>query len=364
MHRRDFAKLSALTLAATRLPSLQAQLPLPTTRPIGFAAVGLGIISGIFSQALAQSTQAKLTAVVTGHPSEKGEAYRKLYNLPGSAVYTYDTYNTLRENPAVDAVYIGLPNSMHCDFTVRAAEAGKHVLCEKPMAISSAECRRMIDACRSANVHLMIAYRLWYDPLVERARSLVQSGAIGKLQSFAGAFLGQQPTGAWRLNRALAGGGSVFDLGIYPLNTIRYITGETPSAYTAVVSTREPGPRFAQVEQSIEWTMKYPSGIIASCRSSYGASGESRLEINGDRGWLLISPAYGYDGLRLTGQLTNHTSVDEPSPGKIPYQFVLEADHLANCIRNHKTPKTPGELGLADLESIEAIYKAAGTPVA
>jgi predicted dehydrogenase len=363
MDRRSFAKLSALTLAATRLPAEALAQP-PAPKPIGYAAVGLGTISDIFSQALAQSTKAKLTAVVTGHPDEKGQAYRKKYNLPDHSIYTYDTYNTLRDNPAVDAVYIGLPNSMHCDFTVRAAEAGKHVLCEKPMAISSAECRRMIDACRAHNVHLMIAYRLWYDPIVERLRTLSNNGSIGQVQSFAGAFIGQQRAGAWRLKRALAGGGSVFDLGIYSLNAIRYITGEAPSAYTAVVSTREPGPRFAQVEQSIEWTMKFPSGIIASCRSSYGADGPSRLEVNGDKGWLLLEPAYNYDGLRLTGHLADRTSINELSPGKMPYQFVFEADELADCIRNNRTPKTPGELGLADLESIEAIYKAAGTPVA
>ncbi len=360
MHRRDFAKLSALALAATRLPAQSAE---PKAKPIGFAAVGLGTISGIFSQGLLKADDAKLTAVVTGHPDTKGKAYTAQYDLAPGSVYTYDTYNTLRDNPAVDAVYIGLPNSMHMEYTVRAAEAGKHVLCEKPMAISSAECRRMIDACHAHKVHLMIAYRLWYDPTVARALELVKSGAIGQVQSFAGAFIGQQPTGAWRLNKALAGGGSIFDLGIYPLNAIRYIIGEDPSAYTAVVSTREKGPRFAEVEESVEWTMKFPSGIIASCRSSYGADGESRLEINGSRGFLVIAPAYGYDGMKLTGRIADDI-IDYTATGRIPFQFTLEADHFADCIRKNKTPKTPGELGLADLESIEAIYKAAGAPLA
>jgi predicted dehydrogenase len=361
MDRRHFAKLSALALAATQLPA-RAQEP-STEAPIGFAAVGLGTICGIFSQSLLASHQARLTAVVTGHPDTKGKAYAAQYNLTPNSIYTYDTYNTLRDNKAVDAVYIGLPNSMHCDYTIRAAEAGKHVLCEKPMAISSAECQRMIDACRAANVHLMIAYRIWYDPTFALVAQLIRSGELGELESFQGQFIGQQSTGAWRLNKALAGGGSLFDLGIYPLNAIRYLTAEDPTAYTCVTATREPGPRFAEVEQSVEFTLKFPSGIIASCSSSYGGAGQSRLEIHGDKGWLRVEPAFSYDGLRVTGRTPTNT-IDLTANGKQPFQFTLEADHFAHCIRTNTAPQTPGELGLKDLLSIEALYQAAGHPVA
>jgi predicted dehydrogenase len=361
MNRRDFARVSALALAATRLP---AQASAPEPKPIGFAAVGLGQISEIFCRGLVTARDAKLTAVVTGHPADKGKHYTELYDLAPHSIYTYDTYAKLRDNHAVDAVYIGLPNSMHCDYTVRAAEAGKHVLCEKPMAISSAECRRMIDACRAANVRLMIAYRLWYDPTVAQAAAFIKSGALGEIQSFQGAFIGNMRPNQWRLDKAFAGGGSIFDLGIYPLNAIRLLSGENPSAYTAVVSTRDKtSGKFATMEQSIEWTMKFPSGIIASCRSSYGANAQDRLEINGDKGYLVLSPAYGYDGMKLTGRTADDT-IDVVATGKMPFQFTLEADHMADCIRTNKTPKTSGELGLADLESIEAIYKAAGAPLA
>lgn len=370
MDRRDFARLSALTLAASCLtgsssaepPSVE-QVSSSPIKPVGFAPVGLGTISDIFMQGLVTAHHARLAAVVTGHPMEKGKHYASLYNLQPDAIYTYNTYAKLRDNPEVDAVYIGLPNSMHCDYTVRAAEAGKHVLCEKPMAISSAECRRMIDACRAANVKLMIAYRIWYDPTFERVLQIVKSGALGEIQSFQGQFIGQQPTGAWRLSKTLGGGGSLFDLGIYPLNAIRYLSGENPNAYTAVVSTREKGPRFAEVEQSVEFTLKFPSGIIASCGSSYGAEGQARLEIRGARGTLNITSAFNYDGIQVTGRLPDDM-VEFAATGKVPFQFTLEADHFAGCVRNNATPKTPGELGLADLESIEALYKAAGTPVA
>jgi predicted dehydrogenase len=168
---------------------------------------------------------------------------------------------------------------MHCEYTVRAAQAAKHVLCEKPMAISSAECRKMIDACRQAKVKLMIAYRVQYDPTWIQAIEIIRSGKIGQLESFQGGFYGQQPVGAWRLTKKLGGGGALMDMGIYPLNAIRHITGEEPTDFTAIISTREHSDRFTEVEQSMEWTMKFPSGMIASCGCSYGQRGPSFLNI-------------------------------------------------------------------------------------
>jgi predicted dehydrogenase len=267
MNRRQFTKASALAFAASRLPSV-AQQP-AGERPIGFAAVGLGSISDTFMRACATSQSAKITALVTGHPKEKGSRYAAMYGIPSSSIYTYEQYDRLAENKQVDAVYIGLPNSMHCEYTVRAARMGKHVLCEKPMAISSAESRTMIQECHAAKVKLMIAYRVHYDPTWQQAMQIIESGGIGDIQSFQGGFFNQQPAGAWRLSRELGGGGSVLDLGIYPLNAVRHITREEPSSYTAIVSTRDFSGRFAEVEQSVEWTMKLPSGIIASCGCSY-----------------------------------------------------------------------------------------------
>jgi predicted dehydrogenase len=358
LNRRRFTQLSAMALAATQLPAQT-----PSANRVGFAAVGLGTISDIFMTACSQSQSAKMTGLVTGHPAEKGAHYAAQYNVPSKSIYTYDTFDTIRDNPDIEAVYIGLPNSMHCDYTVRAAEAGKHVLCEKPMAISSTECRRMIDACRKANVKLMIAYRIHYDPTFARVADLIHSGAIGQVQGYDGAFPGNFTPGQWRLNRKLAGGGSLFDLGIYPLNTIRFLTVEEPASYAAMVATRDTSGRFAEMEQSIAWTMKFPSGILASCSSSYGQSGENFLRVRGDKGWLQVLSAYSYDGLRLTGK-TLQGSIDEPATGKKPFQFVLEADHFASCVRNNTPPRTPGEEGLKDLLAIEAVYKSAGTPVA
>jgi predicted dehydrogenase len=363
MNRRDFSKLSALGFAWTSLP-LFAQNLASSQKPVAYAAIGLGRISDIFMRACAQSQTAKVTALVTGHPDTKGVKYGGMYGIPKASIYTYETFDRILENKDVDAVYVGLPNSMHCEYTVRAAQAGKHVLCEKPMAISSAECRKMIDACREAKVKLMIAYRVQYDPTWGQTFQMIKSGAIGELESFQGGFYAQEPGGEWRLNRKLAGGGALMDLGIYPLNAIRHIAGEEPAEFTAIVSTRDHSGRFAEVEQSMEWTMKFPSGIIASCGCSYGARGPSYLSIHGEKGVLDMDQAWNYDGMHLRGQNASGQPIDLQSTGKLPFGFVLEAEHFADCIRSNKEAESPGEEGLKDMVAIEAIYKAAGAPIA
>jgi predicted dehydrogenase len=370
LSRRQFTALSALTFAASRLPAQKPAASVtgaPTlAKPVGFAPVGLGDISEIFMKACARTPNANITGLVTGHPAEKGTKYAAMYNVPQSSIYTYETYDKIRDNAAIEAVYIGLPNSMHCEYTIRAAEAGKHVLCEKPMAISSAECRKMIDACKRANVKLMIGYRVHYDPTFRQIQKMLQDGEIGDVIGFQGGFYGQKKTGEWRLNRALAGGGSLLDLGIYPLNAIRWLCAEEPAEFRAMVSTMEKGPRFAQVEQTVEWVMKFPSGILANCGSSYGMDGPAFLQIDGAKGRIHIEPAFFYGDVKYT--FTGHTRNGDVSGG-FPVtgqydQFTAEADHFAACIRDNKTPDTPGEEGLADMLAIEAIYKAAGTPIA
>jgi len=364
MDRRDFTKLSTLALASTQLPRAIAQDAAPAKKPVGFAAVGLGSISTAFMEACASSTSVKMTALVTGHPETKGAHFSELYGIPKSSIYTYETYEKIRDNPEVDAVYIGLPNSMHCEYTVRAAAMGKHVLCEKPMAISGAECRTMVDACRKADRRLMIAYRLQYDPTWQKAYDLIRSGAIGTVQSYRGNFLQSQVLGQWRLTRQYGGGGSVFDVGIYVLNSIRYLAQEEPVDFTAVLSTRDrDDPRFKEVEQSVEWTMKFPSGIIASCGSSYGQLGPAYLSAHGDKGYIVMNSAFSGGGIHLTGN-GGGQSFNELGTGQGHFQLRLEGEHMAECIRNNTQPKSPGEEGMKDVVAIESIYKAAGAPIA
>jgi predicted dehydrogenase len=363
LNRRRFTQLSALTLAATQLPARAQQ-----QRKLGIAPVGLGSIAEVFMRAVSVSHGAKLTGLVTGHPAEKGTKFGAQYAIPATSVYTYETYNNIRDNPAIDAVYIALPNSMHCEYTVRAAQAGKHVFCEKPMAISSAECQKMIDACRHANVKLMIGYRLHYDPVFRKVRGLARSGAFGRIESIQAGYYGMKAKQQWRFERALSGGGSLMDLGIYPLNTIRWITGEEASAYRAFAATIDippADPRFTEVEETIDWQMKFPSGILASAGSSYGQSGPKFLQINGSTGNVRIEPAFSYGdvtylykGETANGEISGSGDVLNPD------QFVSEVEHFSACVLDNKQPDTPGEEGLADLLAIEAIYKAAGTPIA
>jgi predicted dehydrogenase len=361
MNRRTFTRISGLALAGSYLAA-DAQVAAPA-KPIGYAAIGLGSISDIFMRACQSSHSAKITALVTGHPQDKGASYAAKYGIPATSIYTYETFDRIRENKDVDAVYVGLPNSMHCEYTERAAAADKHVLCEKPMAISSEECRRMIKACRDAKVKLMIAYRVQLDPTWGHAQELIEAGGLGEIQSFQGGFYNQQKAGVWRLDRKLAGGGPIMDLGIYPLNAIRHLTGEEPASFTATMATRDHGGRFTQMEQSMAWTMKFPSGIIASCACSYGQSSPGSLRIIGDKGYLDLDPAFLYDGVHLRGD-AGGKPVDVLGTGKVPFQFTLEADHFADCIRNNKQPMATGEEGLKDLLAIEAIYRAVGAPIA
>ena len=358
LSRRTFARLFALAAAAQSLPSFAEE-----QKPVRFAAVGLGVISDIFMKACCQSTKCKVTGLVSGHVAAKASKYKAMYGIAQSSIYNYAGFDQIAHDPNVDAVYIGRPNSMHAEYVIRAAKAGKHVLCEKPMAISSAECQAMIDACKKANVKLMIAYRVHYDPIWIKVRELARSGAIGEVQGFQGGFYGQRQAGEWRLDRKLSGGGSLMDLGIYPLNAIRWITGEEPASVTAQVATKIPGRRFATVEESVEFAMKMPSGVMASAGSSYGVKGDNYLSIYGTDGHLRVGPAYGYQGVRITGG-TKAGPLDETSTGVMPYQFTLEADHFADCIRNNTEPTTGGDEGLRDLVAMEAIYRAAGAPIA
>ncbi|QHN02837.1 Gfo/Idh/MocA family oxidoreductase [Granulicella sp. WH15] len=361
MNRRDFTRLSSIALAASHLPALAQS---NTQKPIGYAAIGLGTISDTFMRACVQAKYAKITALVTGHPDTKGVKYAEMYGIPKSSIYTYETFDRIRDNKAVDAVYVGLPNSMHAEYTERAAQAGKHVLCEKPMAISAAECRRMIEACRRANVKLMIAYRCPHDPTHLEAQRILQSGTLGKLQAFESANGFNAPTTPfWRLNKKLAGGGPLMDMGIYSLNAIRFFAQEDPVEFTAVTSTMDHTTgRFAEVEQTMNWTMKFPSGVLATCATAYGANMGGFLRIHGDRDSLEISPAFAYNSNHLhdLGRL----GIDLTSPPEQVTHFVIEADHFSHCIRTNTVPKTPGEEGLKDMLAIEAIYKAAGHPIA
>ena len=369
LSRRDFTKLSALGLAAQFSPTLLAppllaQSPPPATgRQVGYCIIGLGRIAGHFMDGIQNSPGSKVTALVSGHP-DKAERIAKQYGVPKTSIYNYENMDAMRDNKTIDAVYVALPNSMHAEYTIRSAKAGKHVLCEKPMATSVADAKSMIDACNAASVKLMIAYRCHYETTNLAAVKLIRDGAIGKLQTIQSAFGFNADPKEWRLQKPLAGGGPLMDVGIYSLNATRYLTGEEPEHFSAFTYSDPSDARFKTVEENLSWVTKFPSGVVASCSTSYGTNMEGYFRAYGSKGWLEVNPAFGYQGLRLTAQYEDaagkEVKLDQPNPELDPIHFQKEASHFSECIQLNRTPKTPGEEGLRDMQYIQQIYKSAG----
>ncbi|MDR3727718.1 MAG: Gfo/Idh/MocA family oxidoreductase [Terracidiphilus sp.] len=356
--RRDFAKLGMLGLAARFAPALNAQAP---ARKTGYCVIGLGRIASHFMPGVLNTTNSRITALVSAH-REKAERIAIQYGVPQSSIYNYDNFDEIARNPAIDAVYVALPNSMHAEYTLRAAKAGKHVLCEKPMSTNVAEAERMIAACKAANVKLMIAYRCHYEPTNLKAIKLIRDGALGQVQAIESAFGFNIGKGEWRIDKKLAGGGPLFDVGIYSLNACRYLTGEEPHHIAAFASTIDRDGRFNEVEENVAWTMKFPSGILASCSTTYGAGMEGFYRVHGSKGWLEVDQAFSYSGLRLRAEFSG-TKLDELNPARDPSHFQAEAEHFSHCIQNGLEAKSPGEEGLRDMRYITEIYRSAGISI-
>ena len=329
-------------------------------RKIGFAMVGLGRISmQHLAPSLKTSTKARVTALVSGH-RDKAEKMAAEYGIPAKNIYSYENYDAIADNQDIDAVYVALPNSMHAEYTIRAAKAGKHVLCEKPMATAVADAEAMIAACKKADRKLMIAYRCQYEPTNLRAVDLIRSGKLGVIQAIESANGFNIRAGEWRVNMKLAGGGPLMDMGVYSLNACCYLTGEEPDQIKASWSVVDKDGRFNEVEENIAWSMKFPSGIVASCNTTYGANMPGFYRVHGTKGMMHVEPAFGYQGLRLTASIQGQPPIDEPNPEKEPAQFTREADHMADCIASGREPKTAGEEGLRDMKHMMEIYKSCG----
>lgn len=357
LNRREFSWLAGASLVSHALPKLHAQ---SSGRRIRYCIVALGRISmDHFMPGVKLSNQSQITAIVSGHP-DKAHKMAAQYGVPENSIYTYENFDEIRKNKEIDAVYIALPNSMHAEFTIRAARAGKHVLCEKPMATSVADAQAMVDACKQANVKLLIAYRCQYEPTNLRAIELIRQGKLGTVQAIESANGFNIKAGEWRLNKKLAGGGPLLDVGIYSLNAFRYLTGEEPVELKAYSSTIDHDGRFDEVEENTSWTMKFPSGILASCNTSYGANMDGYYRVHGSKGMLEVQSAFGYQGQHLKANLSDKTSLDEPNSAKDPSHFIRLADYFSNCILQDQKPKSDGEEGLRDMQWISRIYESCG----
>src|SRR5215468_7534514 len=280
--------------------SAQLVVPDPPGKKLGWAIVGLGSLSiHQILPAFAQCERSKVVALVSGHP-DKAAKLAARYGVSSKNIYNYQNYDSIKDNPEVDIIYIVLPNGMHCEYTVRGLQAGKHVLTEKPMANTPAECQQMIDAGRKASRKLMVAYRCRYEPYNREAIRIARSQELGPTQMIladAGFPIGD-PT-QWRLNKQLAGGGSMMDIGIYALNASRYLTGEEPTEVNAMIYSTPGDPRFKEVEEHVAFQLRFPSGALANCTSSYGYFQQSIFRVMGTKGRLVLDPGSWYNGLRM-----------------------------------------------------------------
>jgi predicted dehydrogenase len=327
------------------------------TGPVGFAVVGLGKLSqGQILPGLTRTQGAKLAALVSGHP-EKAKKLADQYHLPATATYSYDTFDRIVHDPAIEVVYIVLPNSMHAEFTIRALKAGKHVLCEKPMATSIADAQAMIDAAKVAKRHLMIAYRCHYEPINLAAMRRVRSGALGKPRLVV-TDMGRQatledPSDAWRLDLAMSGGGALADMGIYGINAARYLLNEEPVEVRAWAETNRADPRFKTVDDMIAWQFRFPSGALSNGSTSFNYDGTMAFQVFGEKGRVVADPGCFYGGNRLTWGAPSGTPVAITEID----QFAREMDWMADVVRGRAPMVSPGEEGLQDMRLMDAIKR-------
>ena len=330
---------------------------------VGYAIVGLGRLAlGQILPAMGKSKYCRPVALVSGD-REKARKIAAQYGIAERAIYDYSTYDQLAANPAVQVIYIVLPNSMHAEYVVRGAKAGKHILCEKPMATSARDCERMIAACDAAKVKLMIAYRSQYEPYDKLLVKMIREGKLGRLKQFVASNSQNQgdPT-QWRLKRALAGGGCMPDVGVYCLNAARFLSDEEPYEIQASVLQPKDDPRFAEVEASCQVIAKFPSGFTAVFNSAYNAHKSQFLRVEGEQCWAELNPAFAYSGIRMKYAKFEapHDLAVEPQL-EAKDQFAAEMDHFALCVQGNLRPHTPGEEGLQDQRITDAIYESART---
>ena len=340
----SFASLSPLAAAESKSAP-------PGRGKLGVALLGLGgYSSGQLAPALQETQRCRLAAVVTGTPA-KADRWQKKYNLPASCLYNYENFDRIADNRDVDIVYVVTPNALHRDFVVRAAKAGKHVICEKPMATTVEDCDAMITACQEAKRKLSIGYRLHFEPYnveVARIGSRKELGAVKRVLA-EDAFVSMG--GTWRFDPKLAGGGALMDVGIYCVQAACYATGEEPVGITAKLAPKTDPERFRDIEETINWTMEFPSGARAECMTSYN-TGASRLRLEAADGWVELDPAYSYRGIR--GK-SSRGALDLPKVN----QQALQMDAFAECIVADQPSTVPGEMGRRDVRILLAIYEAA-----
>jgi glucose-fructose oxidoreductase len=331
-------------------------LKLPAKEKLGVALVGLGYYStDLLAPALQQTSHCYLAGIVTGTPS-KAEAWKAKYKIPDKNIYNYQNFDQVANNPDIDVIYVVLPPSMHREYVVRAANAGKHVWCEKPMAMTVEECQAMIDACNKNKRSLAIGYRLHHEPNTQEYRRIVNNRLLGKIKNLKdGAGYRDDRTNHWKQNRAL-GGGVMYDMGVYAIQGARCGTGMEPvSVISAKTSTTRPEIYKDGLDETAVATLEFPGGVHADIKTSFGEN-INFMDISCEKGDINLAPYSAYSGVKGKSPLgeINHAY-------DVPWQQAKQMDDDAISIKSGKPMLVPGEEGLRDIRIVQAIYKSAAT---
>ncbi|MEO6220595.1 MAG: Gfo/Idh/MocA family oxidoreductase [Ginsengibacter sp.] len=353
--RRDAIKAFAAGGAGLMLhPQSLLSATLKKKDRLGVALVGLGYYStDLLAPALQQTTHCYLAGIVTGTP-EKAESWKKKYNIPDKNIYNYQSFDQIANNDDIDVVYVVLPPSMHKEYVVRAAKAGKHVWCEKPMAITVAECQAMIDACHDNKKTLSIGYRLHHDPNTQEYTNIINKKLLGEVvKANCGAGYFENRTNHWKQNKAM-GGGVLYDMGVYAIQGARLGTGMEPIAVvSAKTSTNRPEVYKNGLDETTVATLEFPGGVLADIKTSFGEN-INYLNVNCQKGEIKVSPYQAYAGVKAVSPLgvINHSY-------QVPWQQAKQMDDDALSIMQGRPMLVPGEEGLRDIKIVEVIYKSA-----
>jgi len=360
--RRNFLQQLTASVIAIHLPGFSSAVSneffnQPYDGPVlRVAIMGLGSYGSRVAEAMQACKMAKLTGIISGTPSKIADWQAK-YNIPVSNCYNYENFDNIKNNPDIDAVYVITPNALHHDQVIRVAKAGKHVICEKPMAVNAKEGAEMIAACKQANVKLLVGYRMHFEPKTLEIIRMRKEGEFGKILFFQGlcGFRIGNPN-QWRLNPQLAGGGSMMDIGIYAINGARYMVGEEPVWVTAQETKTDPEKFKAGVDETIQFQLGFPGGAVASCLSTYNMNNLDRFFLDGEKGFAELQPSSGY------GPIKGRTNKGELNQPHVTHQ-TIQMEEMAAIILTGKQPVVPvdGGEGLKDLKIIDAIYKAVKT---
>lgn len=352
MTRRMFNTTLSMGVGALAAMPTAACQSTNADKKLGVALVGLGYYSTYeLAPSLLETTHCKLTGIVTGTP-EKEQIWADKYGIPKTHIYNYDNFDTIAKNPDIDIVYVVLPNSMHADFCIRAAKAGKHVICEKPMAMNVEECDAIIDACKKAGVKLSVGYRLHSEPYTQEMMRLAKEQDFGKplFVSADAAYISRGNPDQWRLNKALSGGGALVNMGVYSIQSAIYGTGMNPISVTAQEFSTRP-EYFKDTDETITAQFEFPNGLVGSIYTSHNAN-INRMYVTYEKGWAELQPANNYGP--LSGTTSKGPMESYPQERK---QQGLQMDDFAKHILTGSKNLVPGEMGKRDMIIVEAIYQ-------